>query len=81
MAGTKGITPKALQGSGKTLLGISRTTGLDQGYLSRVFAGKQRPSIVTAQRIAAACGWDLGVLIAKLDLQRESADVRLINGN
>ncbi|MGH7184515.1 MAG: helix-turn-helix domain-containing protein [Nitrospiraceae bacterium] len=49
-----------LDGVWINLSAVSRETGLDIGYLSRVFSGKRSPNIFSAQKIAEAIGFSLG---------------------
>ena len=65
--GHQSRTPPALDGTGQTLKGINRATGLDVGYLSRVFNGKIDPSLKMLKRIAAHLGWTTDQLISRLD--------------
>jgi transcriptional regulator with XRE-family HTH domain len=62
------ITPQTvyLAGVPINLAQISREHGLDHSYLSRIFAGKQNPSIKTSRRIAAALGMHVGEFIEAL---------------
>ena len=71
-------TPLLLKSANTTMLAVHRKTGIDYGYLSRIFSGKQRPSLQIAQMIAAAIGWTLDDLVAGLSKTREdAADARL----
>ena len=55
-----------------TLSGLHRALGIDMGYLSRIFAGKQCPSLSVAEMIAAHVGWTLDEFTIMLrDKQQE----------
>lgn len=67
MARGNNPTPALLDDTGLTLGDLHRASGVDLGYLSRIFAGKQGPSLATARRIAPALGWSLDELMTRLD--------------
>lgn len=46
---------------------LSRTQNIDQSYLSRIMAGKRRPRIDHAQKIAGALGITIDRLLELLD--------------
>jgi hypothetical protein len=49
------------------LSAISRTQGIDQSYLSRIFARKRDPSLKCARKIAACLGMGLEAFLEALD--------------
>lgn len=48
-----------LDGTWINIAAVSRETGMDQGYLSRVFSGQRTPSMFRAQAIADVLGFEL----------------------
>ena len=59
-------TPAMLAEKNCTLSGLHRALDIDMGYLSRIFAGKQCPSLSVAEKIAAHVGWTLDEFTAML---------------
>jgi len=50
-----------------SLLGLARTQGLDQSWLSRIFSGERQPSLAYARKVSAALGMGLEAFLDTLD--------------
>ena len=48
---------------------IARSQNVDKSYLSRVFAGKRRPSLTHSQKIAAMLGMSLDEFVDTLEMK------------
>lgn len=53
---------------------LARTQNIDQSYLSRIMAGKRRPRIDHAQKIAGALGITIDRLLELLDDRKKYLD-------
>lgn len=59
-----------LDGIAINIAAVSRKTGYDQGFLSRVFSGKRIPNMVFAQNIADAIGFSLDRFVDAVKAKR-----------
>lgn len=55
-----------LSGTPINLSALSRKTGMDLSYLSRILSGDRTPTVVYAEQIAQALGMDLEPLLAAI---------------
>ncbi len=78
MADTSGIETKPTPQTvylGKlpvNLSAISRKHTIDIGYLSRIFMGKQVPSVATAEKIASSINMSVGDFLAAIKALRST---------
>jgi transcriptional regulator with XRE-family HTH domain len=65
-----------LGGKPVNVTAIARAQNMDQSYLSRVLSGSRQPTILTAQKIAAALGVGLEELLDMVSLRKAELAAR-----
>ncbi len=67
MIRSNGRPPVVLAGKVVNVYALAQTTGMDQGYLSRILSRKRRPRIDYAMRIAQALDMGLEDFLVAID--------------